>query len=172
VSNPAGIAVAEAVAYVAIRRVQHRYADIVNRRAWHELTGVMHEQCRITIDTVKDCWHVTGPADVGALIDRQVQRFDFFEFLALSTVMDIDAAAGRATTRLYMQEVRHHQAQGRHTNAFGIYHDVLLCEDGGNWRFAKRHYRSLARNPETVTNRDMEVLGGFELPLDEPDTWP
>ncbi len=164
---------AETVAYMAIRRVQHQYADIMTRRAWSELSDIFAQDCAITIDIKRDLWKVTGPDQIGDLIARQVQRFDFFEFIALSTVMRIDVEAGQATTRLYMQEVRHHGTEFCRSDAFGVYHDVLKHNDDGAWRYKRRHYRSLARTPETnrpeanrrcehrepTPKRDMEVLG-------------
>ena len=43
----------EAAAYVALRRVQNHYADIVTRRAWPELHGIMSPD--FTAVTLMDC---------------------------------------------------------------------------------------------------------------------
>jgi hypothetical protein len=51
---------------------------------------------------------------------------------------------GVARGRVYMVELRQERATGEWSNAFGVYHDDYARRDG-QWRFAERHYQSLAR---------------------------
>ena len=96
----------ETVAYVTLRRLQNRYADIVTRRAWPELAEIMRPDCVITVDLVDRAINFDGPTAIGDFIATQIEQFDFFEFVILNTVMEIDAEAGRATARMYIQEAR------------------------------------------------------------------
>ena len=76
--------------------------------------------------------------------------------------MQIDAERGVAAARVYMQEIRQNVSDGRRTDAFGVYHDRLQRSDDGAWRFARRHYRSFARNAEPRVDTDLDV---FDLPV-------
>lgn len=152
--------------YVAIRRLQNAYADVVTRRAWAELPGLFVPDAPIEVDTRGgDPLTFAGGQALGDFISVAMARFEFFEFVILNTVIEIgvggdgDAAAGR----MYMCELRTEVESGEWTNAFGVYHD-RYCRRDGSWRFERRRYHSLARtHPESLT----EV---FELPrlaLDE-----
>lgn len=125
--------------YVAIRRVQSAYADVV-------------------IDTMKgDPLRLVGPTDVGAFISGAISGFDFFEFVVLNTVIDVgqpDGAsdADTATTRMYMNELRRGAARrdaesGRFTVVYGLYQDHMRRVDG-KWWFAHRRYQALARTAQ------------------------
>jgi hypothetical protein len=59
----------------------------------------------------------------------------------LNTVIEI--AGDRATSRLWMSEVRHDPVAGR-SDAFGLYRDEH-CRIDGRWWFAGRRYQTLAR---------------------------
>ena len=83
---------AETVAYTKLRRLQNRYADIVTRRAWPELAEIMRADCVITVNLIDDEIHFHGPQEIGDFIGGQLVQFDFFEFVILNTVMEIDAA--------------------------------------------------------------------------------
>ena len=159
--------VAETVAYVALRRLQNRYADIVTRRAWHELSEIISVDCRVVVDVRHTKFELTGPRELGDFIERQIQRFDLFHFVILTTVMRIDAAAGTAGARLYINEIRQNRSDGRRTDAYGVYHDRFERDGDGRWWFARRHYRSLARTAEPRTPRDYEVFNPPAIPLDE-----
>lgn len=155
--------VAETVAWVALRRLQHRYADIVTRRAWPELAEIMRPDCVITVDVVDRALEFHGPGAIGDFIGTQLEQFDFFEFVILNTVMDIDAPAGTATARMYMQEARQNVDDGRRSDTYGVYHDRFERTHDGRWWFARRRYRSYARtdtSPEA--SRDLVV---FDLPV-------
>ena len=136
-------------AYIAIQRLQSSYADIVTRRSWSELANIMVLDCPIIVDTVTTTYEFAGPQQVGTFISGQIERFDFFEFVLLNTVIETDVDRGVAAGRMYMQEIRHDGEQGLRSDAYGVYHDRFERDDAGAWWFAKRFYRSFGRtNPE------------------------
>lgn len=137
-----------AVHDTGIRRLQHAYADVVNRRAWPELEDLFLPDARIAIDTRKgEPLQLVGGRALGDFIGASVTRFSFFEFEILNAhiVFPDGAAAESAVSRLYMCEHRLDESSGRWTNAFGLYHDRYHF-DGSRWWFAERTYHSLARN--------------------------
>ena len=157
----------ETVEYIALRRVQNRYADIVTRRAWDELTEIMSPDCKVTVDTLDRSYRFNGPDEIGDFIGRQIERFSFFEFVVLNTVISIDHEHGTAGARMYMQELRQSSDDGRRTNAFGVYHDRLVkSPDDGSWRFVRRKYRSFARTAAPDAVGDLDV---FDLPVIDLD---
>lgn len=135
---------ADTDAYVAITRLHASYADVVTRRAWDELVPLFLPDAPIHIDTVtRPAIDVVGATGLAEFVTPAVDRFEFFEFVILNTVIDVrDESA--ATGRLYMVEVRQDRATHEWSNAFGLYQDDYALYDGA-WRFARRHYRSLAR---------------------------
>jgi len=153
--------VQETIAYIAIRRLQNRYADIVTRRVWPELHEVMRASCVVTVDVVDRQIEFDGPGAIGDFIGTQLEQYDFFEFVILNTVMEIDADQGEASARMYIQEARQNVADGRRSDSFGVYHDRFERDESGRWWFARRHYRSYARTNPADSSTDLTV---FELP--------
>ena len=134
----------DALAYLAITRLQAAYADVVTRRAWPELGDLFLPEAPVHVDTVTNpVRELVGPVQLGDFIAGAIEQFEFFEFVILNTVITVhsdDIARGR----LYMVELRQAAANGHWSNAFGVYHDDYVRVDG-RWRFAERHYQSLAR---------------------------
>ena len=138
----------DAVDYVAITRLQNAYADAVTRRAWSEFDAMFLAGAPVRVDTVTNpVIELAGPKEVGDFIGDAVERFEFFEFVPLSTRVELRVAgdADRATARLYICELRQDAASGRATQAFGVYQDEYRRVDG-RWWFARRDYQSLARS--------------------------
>lgn len=131
----------ETIDYVALRRLQNRYADVVTRRAWQELHDLFVPDIEVTLDTRDRIIELAGPAQVGEFIAGAIAHMDLFEFVILNTVIDIDGDA--ASARMYMWELRHDPVGGR-SNAFGLYRDEYARIDG-RWWFARRQYSSVAR---------------------------
>ena len=154
--------IAETVAYVALRRLQARYADIATRRAWSELSEIMLADCEVVVDTVDRQLRFSGPGEIGEFIGQQLEQFAFFEFVVINTVMEIDAEAGTAGARMYMHELRQGHDDGRRTDAYGVYHDRLERDQAGRWWFANRRYRSYSRTAVPEADTDQEV---FPLPI-------
>jgi len=147
-------AVAETVDYVAIRRLQSRYADVVTRNAWPELDDLFLPDTTIEVDTRSaEPMRFTGPGALGEFIAGAITKFDFFEFVILNTVIDLGASGDpdAATGRMYMCELRTDQATGAWVSSYGVYNDRYTRRDS-RWWFAHRQYHSLARtDPEGTT---------------------
>jgi hypothetical protein len=154
-------AMQDTIDHVAITRLQSAYADIVNRRAWHELSSVFRPDATVSIDRrAGDPLVLHGPAAVGEFIGGAIAHMDFFEFVILNvtTTLRRDGDADRAAARMYMCELRHERDNGRRTTAFGVYHDEYVRADG-TWRIAGRVYHSMARTHVDGDDRDLDVFG-------------
>ena len=163
---------AETVAHSRLQRLQNRYADIVTRRAWPELHEIMRADCVITVNLVDDEIHFHGPQEIGDFIGGQLEQFDFFEFVILNTVMEIDTDHGTAAARMYMQEARQSISDGRRTDTFGVYHDRFDRDPDGRWWFARRRYQSYARTnggDRAEGTADLTVFALPEIALDQLD---
>ena len=135
----------EVVDYIAIRRLQAVYADIVSRRAWSELEPWFEPGCEIVVDRrAGDPLVLAGATALGEFVGAAIERFAFFEFTILNAIVDCAAGDGTARGRLWMCELRQDAVSGAWSNAYGVYHDDYSCRDG-RWRFARRRYHSLAR---------------------------
>ena len=145
---PPDDALQDTIDYVAITRLQNAYADAVTRRAWAEFHDMFLAGAPVRVDTVTNpVIELAGPQQIGDFIGDAVERFEFFEFVPLSTRVVLRAGGDpdRATARLYICELRQDAASGRSTQAFGVYRDEYHRVDG-DWRFARRDYQSLARS--------------------------
>jgi SnoaL-like domain len=166
-STPHENELAETIAYTAIRRLQNRYADVVTRRAWPEFHDIMRPDCRISVDLLDRTIEFDGPQSIGDFIGDQLEQFDFFEFVILNTVMEIDTATGSARARMYIQEARQNRSDGRRSDTFGVYHDRFVRDADRRWWFARRRYRSYARTSPAPTGPGDESAADlivFDLP--------
>jgi small nuclear ribonucleoprotein (snRNP)-like protein len=169
-STPHENELAEMFAHTSLRRLQNRYADIVTRRAWPELHEIMRPDCVVTVNLVDRAIDFDGPQSIGDFIGGQLEQFDFFEFVILNTVMEIDAAGGVAHARMYMQEARQNIDSGRRSDTYGVYHDRFVRDDDGRWWFARRRYQSYARtNTADDATSDLTVFDLPEITLDTLD---
>jgi hypothetical protein len=141
-------ALQDTIDYVEITRLQNAYADAVTRRAWAELHGLFLPDATVRVDTVTNpVIELTGPQAVGDFIGGAVERFEFFEFVPLSSRIKLRVGGDpdRATARLYICELRQDAASGHATQAFGVYQDDHRRVHG-RWWFARRDYQTLARS--------------------------
>ncbi|HEX3901074.1 MAG TPA: nuclear transport factor 2 family protein [Mycobacteriales bacterium] len=152
--------------YLAVRRLQDAYADVVSRRAWGELDRLFLSDVTVVVDTVgAPARTFDGPAEFAAFVGPATDRFDHFQFVILNSVVEVDGDT--ATSRIFMSEIRHHVeprspedgAEDVWSTAYGMYQDRYRRLDG-QWWFAERHYRSLARTGPQA--------GIFGLPPDLP----
>jgi hypothetical protein len=145
-------AVQETVDYIAIRRLQDAYADVVTRRAWAELDELFRPDAEVVVDTRdREPRTLVGPDGIGTFIDTAIARFDRFQFVVLGTRVDLGGSdPDRATARLYMCELRQSADEGHESIAYGVYHDDYVRHDG-RWWFARRRYHSLARTAPDLT---------------------
>lgn len=134
----------ETADYIAICRLQSAYADTVNRRAWPELAALFLPDAHVVVDTVTNpVIETDGGEEIAAFIAGAIERFEFFEFVRLNTVVRFDDPT-HARARLFMCELRQHRETHEFSRAFGVYHDQYAKVDG-SWRFGDRRYQSLAR---------------------------
>lgn len=153
----------ETARYVAVRRLQNRYADVVTRRAWPELTEVFRPDAVVELDTRAGApLRLEGPTAVGEFIRDAIAGFEFFEFVVLSHRIELDPGGVTAAGRMYMCELRQDAGTGRFTVAYGVYHDDYREVDG-RWWIAGRRYHSLARTSATGA-ADLDV---FPFPRDQ-----
>jgi hypothetical protein len=134
--------------YVEITRLQNAYADAVTRRAWAEFGDMFLPDAPVRVDTVTNpVIELVGPQEVGDFIGGAVERFEFFEFVPLSTrvTLRVGEDPDVAAARLYICELRQDVASGHSTQAFGVYRDDYRRVDG-RWLFARRAYQSLVRS--------------------------
>ena len=131
---------------VALWQLQSRYADIVTCRNWGELHQVFRPDTTVEIDTVTaPVRTITGPDDFGHFVAGAIERYDYFAFVILNTVVDADVdRPDEASGRIFMCEIRHEAATGAWHNAYGVYQDRYRRIDG-RWWIAARRYRSMAR---------------------------
>lgn len=155
----------EAVHDTAVRRLQHAYADVVNRRAWPELELLFRADCEVIIDRrAGDPLHLVGGAEVGAFIGSAIADFTFFEFVILNAhiVFPDGPEAGWSVCRLFMCELRQDES-GRFSTAFGLYHDRYVLE-ADQWWFAERRYHSIARHGGVLDVFGLPDAPGIDVP--------
>jgi len=161
-------ALIETARYVAVRRLQNRYADVVTRRAWPELAEIFLPDAALDLDTrTGTVLRFEGPTAVGDFIRDAIAGFEFFEFVILSHRIELLDGGSAAAGRMYMCELRQEADTGRFTVAYGVYHDDYREVDG-RWWIAGRRYHSMARTNATGA-ADLDVFGfppGQRLPTD------
>ncbi len=158
--DPSAEDLRDTVDEVAIRGLIADYADVVNRRQWSELVPLFAIDAPVTID-LRDraALEVEGPVALGEFIGSAIERFAFFEFVALNVRVRLRTGGDedRAAVRTYMCELRQDH-DGRFSQAFGIYQDEVERATTG-WRFARRNYQSIARGETTLDVLAPPVIG-------------
>jgi ketosteroid isomerase-like protein len=128
---------------VELGRLQARYADVVSRRAWDEMGELFRPDTVVRLDTVSaPARTITGPSAFTEFVAGAIERYDYFVFVVLNSVVDVDG--DEADGRMFMCEIRHDRSSDTWQNAHGMYHDHYVHLEG-RWWFAERRYRSLAR---------------------------
>ena len=142
--------------FTAIQRLQASYADIVTRRAWGELNQIFLADVTLRLDKRDGTpLLLSTPEAIGDFIRTSIEQFDFFEFVILNSVVELESPdPGRATARMYMAELRHQRDSGRRSTAFGLYRDTYI-KQGEEWWFEARSYRSAARTGAS----ELDVFG-------------
>ena len=120
----------------AVGRLQAAYGDAVSRQAWDEVAAMFAPDCPVHLD-LRDAntRTITGGEAMAAFITTSIERFEFFEFALLNSVVETAPSGDVATGRLYMWELRQDRATGRWSNAYGLYRDRYQRIDG-RWLFA------------------------------------
>lgn len=131
----------------AVQRLHATYADVVTRRAWAELDVLFVPGAPIRVDPVtRPAVDVAGAAELAAFVSSALERFAFFELAPLNSVARLEGE-GTAAGRLWMVELRQDRDGGAWSEAYGRYDDHYALVDG-QWRYAERSYRSLARRAD------------------------
>lgn len=145
--------------YIAIRRLQDAYADVVSRRAFGELDDLFLPAAPVMIELPGGTREVVGPGDFGRYVEKRIADLAFFQFVTLNAVVDlvVDGDPDRAGGRIHMCELRQGRADGRFTVLYGLYRDDYARRDD-RWWFAHRRFSPLA-----VTQRDLDVFDYPEL---------
>src|SRR3954471_15725712 len=72
--------------YIAVRRTQDAFADIVTRAAWNELSELFADDATITVDTrTGRSIELAGPAELVTLTKRATDGLAFFQFVILNS---------------------------------------------------------------------------------------
>jgi hypothetical protein len=137
----------DALAYIAITRLQNEYADVVSRRAWDELDELFTADSTVRLNLPPaEPIDYPGRAGIGPFIAKMLERFEFFQFVILNATVRV-RDENSATGRMYMSELRQDAMSGGWSTIHGIYHDTYSRDPGdGKWRFADRQYQSLRRS--------------------------
>ena len=145
-AEPTADELRDAVDEVALRGLVAAYADVVNRRTWHEFSGLFVADASITLDLRSaPLMQFSGPREIGDFIAGALEQYPFFEFVALNVrvALRTDGDEDRAALRTFMCELRQDHS-GSPSRAFGVYEDDVRRHDGA-WRFSSRHYQSIGR---------------------------
>jgi hypothetical protein len=134
----------DALAYLAITRLQRAYADMATRRAWEELASLATPDARFTFDTRSGkVFEVEGAAALGEFGARMTEHFTFYAYIPLNFAVAI-GTDGTARGRSYSLEVAEDRDTGDWIEFYGVYRDEYALFEG-TWRFARRHYRTFGR---------------------------
>ncbi len=134
----------------AIDRLQRAYADVVNRRTWNELVPLFAPDATIELDLVTAPLRtIEGPEALGQFVGAALEAFSFFEFAILNSHVELmaDGDPDRATSRVFMHELRLRTGDSVRSDVFGLYRDRYLRTPSG-WRIEHRRYRTMARFPD------------------------
>jgi hypothetical protein len=143
--------------YVAIRRLQAAYADIVSRRAYAELENIFLPDTVVVMgpgEHAEKPRQVTGPESFGKFVDAYIGHLEFFQFVVLNAVVDlaVDGDPNRATGRVHICELWK-DPRGRSSAFFGLYLDDYT-KIADSWWYGRRTFKALG-----VSRRDFTVFG-------------
>lgn len=134
----------DALADIAIMRLQRAYADVSTRRAWPEFAALATPDARFSFDTrTGDVIEVIGMEAFAQFAATMTDRFSFYEYVPLNFVVKVDSA-DTARGRSYSFEIGEDRETGEVVTFYGMYHDDYARVDG-TWRFTRRQYQTLAR---------------------------
>lgn len=141
--------------HVAIGALQAAYGDAVTRRDWPAVVALFDPDATVTLDLGRGGSRVLGPVELVAFVEGAIERFDLFLFTILNRVV-LDLDGDDATGRVWLAEIRQDD-EGVASTAYGRYDDTYR-RTGGTWRFARRHYRSVARTAPPGAAASFEVV--------------
>ena len=102
----------------------------MNRRTWPELAELFLSDAPVVVDLRdREPMEFSGPDAIGEFIAGAIERFPFFEFVALNVRVLRDGDPDRARVRTYMCELRQDH-DGTPSRAFGLYQDDVVRDAG------------------------------------------
>jgi hypothetical protein len=135
--------------HVAITRLQSAYADLIDRKAFAELPGLLRADAVVTLDLVtRPPITITGPHELAEFLGPAMASFAFFQFVILNSHIELEHAGDpdRASARLFFAELRR-TTDGEASQTIGLYRDEYRRDAAGRWWIAGRRYQTLARQP-------------------------
>ncbi|MFO0689358.1 MAG: nuclear transport factor 2 family protein [Myxococcota bacterium] len=150
-------AIDETIARTAIQALLDAYVDVVNRRQWGELSALFLPDARIELATLnRGPLVLVGPEALGRFIGDFVARLAFFQFVPLSSRLELRLDEDGALGRHFISEYRWDEAGDRFTRVFGVYRDRYRRIDG-RWLFAHRAFEPLLST--SAAGSDLGVVG-------------
>lgn len=149
-------------AHIGIRQLIARYSDAV----WRQ-----------DMDSFADCWspqgewRMVGAAMVGheaIVAGARASMADFATAWQTTHNIVIEPAGATARGRLYVEEYITAK-DGSALFSRGIYHDDYVLE-GGEWRFARRHYDLVYFGPPDFSGRTFATVAYGPPPVDPDPT--
>ncbi len=132
----------DSVAYLAITRLQRRYADVATRRAWTEMADLARDDARFSFELVTgQSLEFVGPAALAEFGAQATAQFSFYEYIPLNTVVTVTSDT-TATGTFYSLEIGVDATSAVWTEFYGRYEDVYAM-DAGRWWFARRAFQVL-----------------------------
>ena len=79
----------ETAEYIAIRRLQDCYTDVVSRHAFGELHDLFLPATPVLVELPGGTREVIGPDDFGRFIEKRIGDLAFFQFVILNSVVEV-----------------------------------------------------------------------------------
>jgi hypothetical protein len=134
----------ETNAFIAIMRLQRAYADISTRRAWDEMPSLATPDAQFVFDTRSgQVFEINGAAEFAEFGAKMIRGFSFYEYIPLNFVVTFGSGS-TASGRSYSLEVAEDRDSRDWLDFYGVYEDEYALFEG-EWRFARRHYRTFGR---------------------------
>jgi len=134
----------DALADIAITRLQREYADASTRKAWPEFAALATPDAQFSFDTrTGKVFEMVGLDAFVEFAATMTDRFSFYEYVPLNFVAKVDPA-GTARGRSYSFEIGEDRNTGELLTFYGMYHDDYARVDG-TWLFTHRRYQTLGR---------------------------
>ena len=140
--------------HAAILRLQHAYADVVNRQAFGELDELFVPDITLVMELPGHPKEIAGPHAFGEYVAKRIAHLEFFQFVMTNAVSSLEGE--RATGRMWFHEI--HQDRGSHRLLwlYGLYRDEYARIDG-RWWFAHRRFAPLAMTSKD-DDRDLDLF--------------
>jgi len=141
----------------ALLRLQHAYADVVNRQAFAELAELFVPDIMLVMELPGRTKEILGPAAFGAYVAERIAHLEFFQFVVTNAVAAVDPAApDRASGRVWFHELHQDREHHRLLCLYGLYRDEYARIDG-RWWFTHRRFAPLAMT-SADEGRDLDVF--------------